>query len=212
MYDLNTQDARQADQKGGRIEQTGRYTGTIVVAESVTSQKGTRGVDIHFKADDGQTSVIQIWTIGADQKPLHGMKTISAIMACSKVRKLSEELSRVEKYDFDAGERVVMAATVLPELTGKRIGFLLQKEWYTSQKDGSDRYKMNCYAPFEAATGCTATEVLDQKPAAMLDKMAATLKDRDSRQKQTTTRTNGGVPPIAPIDAYSDAFDDDLPF
>ena len=44
-YELDSNEARKADQRGAFINETGKYIGRFVRAEEVISEKGTKGID-----------------------------------------------------------------------------------------------------------------------------------------------------------------------
>jgi len=178
-YTLNADAARAADQMNSRIVETGKYIGTLTRAEKITSKKGTVGVEFSFKADDGQSAdYLSIWTKNADGKELFGLKQLQAIMVCCKQRSLTAIKGKVEKYDGATAKMGTFDAEIFPELTGQRIGLLLQAEEYLKQ-DQTVGSKMAIHAAFGADTEYTASEILDRavKPE-KLEKMVALLRDR----------------------------------
>jgi hypothetical protein len=178
-YTIDANAARAADQINSRISETGKYVGVLTRAEEVKSKKGTIGVEFSFKADDGQTAdYLTTWTRNTDGKVLYGFKQLMAVMACCKVRNITATPGQVEKYDRDAGAVAKMPATIYPELTGKRIGLLLQVEEY-ARNDGSIGEKMAIAGAFEADTEFTPSEIMDKatKPE-KLARMVSALKDR----------------------------------
>ena len=54
-YTLNPEAAKQADNLFSRIEEKGKYLGTLTRAEQIVSKKGSKGVDFSFKTDTGAT-------------------------------------------------------------------------------------------------------------------------------------------------------------
>lgn len=210
MYALDTEAAKQADQKGGSINETGKYTGIFTRAENVKSPKGTIGVEFSFRSDDGRAAdYLTLWTENKDGKALYGYKTLMAIMACLKVRNITPISQKIEKYDHGAGGKVTVDAEVFPDLMNKPIGLLIQMEEYEKQ-DHSTNWKPVIYAPFEASTGFTASEILSKavKPET-LEKMEASLKDRPLRARSGSAAPVSSAP--APTGGYDD-FDDSIPF
>lgn len=205
MYDLDTTAAKAADQINQRIDETGKYVGTFIRAEEVTSSRGTKGVEFTFKADDGRTAdYLTIWTINDQGKQLHGYKQLMALMTCLKVKKITPKTATIEKYDSASRSKQQVQANVFPELMNKPIGLLLQREEYEKSAGGIGT-KMALFAPFEAGTEFTASEILDKaiKPE-LLAKMVAGLRDRPLRNGQA-------VASAAAPDAGSE-FNDDVPF
>lgn len=204
-YTLNPEAAKQADQMGGMIKETGKYAGHFTRAESITSTKGTKGVEFSFKSADGLTAdYLTLWTINAEGKELYGYKTLMAIMTCLKVRDIKPVRQEIEKYDHELQCKAPVMADVFQELTDKSIGLLLEREEYRNGR-GEVKSKMVIAAPFDPATSFTASEILNKavKPE-ILDKMVAQLRDRPL--KDVSTPSQG-----APVAAGNDEFDD-LPF
>lgn len=204
-YTLNPEAAKQADQMGGMIKETGKYAGIFTRAENVKSTKGTKGVEFSFKADDGMSAdYLTLWTVNADGKELYGFKTLMAIMTCLKVREMNPALQEVEKYDTEIQGKKKVTVEVYPELMSKPIGLLLQREEYRNGQ-GDVKSKMVIFAPFDPATNFTASEILNKatKPET-LDKMVAQLRDRPL--KDVSTQAGASAQP------GGEAFDDDIPF
>lgn len=199
-YDLNPESAKQAEQ--GRITETGKYSGTFTRAEAVLSKKNTEGIEFAFKSDDGsEADFLTLWTHNSDEKELFGLKVLNALMTCMRVKQINPAKATVEKW-ADGGRQKV-SATVFPELTGKPIGVLLQKEYYT-KNDGSMGSKLNLVGCYEASTEMTASEILNKATKAeKLGPMAASLRD-----KASPTTSASRVPAMA-----DNGFDDsDIPF
>jgi len=206
-YTLDTKAARSADQTGSRISETGKYVGTLTRAERITGAKGTLGVEFSFKTDDGQSAdYLSIWTKRNDGKDLYGFKQMQAIMVCCKQRSLTAVRGQAEKYDSSTGAIGTFNVDIFPELTGKRIGFLLQTEEYL-KKDNTVGVKMAIAGVFDAETELTASEILDRiTQPEKLQKMVALLRDR--KLPATATRTDQGQ--AKPGQAEFDA--DEIPF
>lgn len=210
-YSIDANAARAADQINSRINETGKYTGVFTRAEEIKSKKGTVGVEFSFKADGGQTAdYLTAWTKNTDGKELYGFKQLMAIMACCKVRNITATPGQVEKYDRDVGAVAKMDATVFPELTGKRIGLLLQVEEY-AKTDGSIGEKMAIAGAFEADTEFTASEIMDKaKTPEKLAHMVAALKDRRLSFSTSTAPANNTSP--SQSGGFAPDLDDDVPF
>ena len=85
-YNLNPTAAREASQSL-RISVSGKYEGHFTRAEAIKSNSDTEGVEFSFITNDGQTAdFLTLWTRNRDGKELLGMKQLSALMACMKVR------------------------------------------------------------------------------------------------------------------------------
>lgn len=206
-YQFNPESARSGDNTSSRITESGAYTGIFTRAESVVSEKGTAGIEFTFEATDKRSAdFLTLWTINAEGKEIYGHKQLMALMACLKLRAITEKEAMVEK--FINGQRGKVKAKVYPELMGRPIGVLLQREPY-EKRDGSTGNKFNLYGFFDPASRLTATEILDRatKPE-RLDKMIASLKDKPMQARRGAAPTSAAPTGPAP---NGDDFDD-IPF
>lgn len=218
-YTLNTESAKSVGQSS-YINESGRYTGTFTLAKAVVSTKGTEGVEFAFKSDADQTAdYLTLWTYNDKGEELFGGRMLHALMTCMKVRELQAAPRNVKNRQGQTE-----AVDAFPALMGPRVGLLLQRE-ATCKKDGSEGFRMNIYAPFEAATGLTAHEILEKKVRPeQLDKLLANLKDKpmsDAERKRQQKILGGGDPyaydsPRAAAVAGGGGgvadMDDDIPF
>lgn len=204
-YNLDTTAAKAADQMNSRIDASGKYIGIIQLAHAVTSKKGTDGVEISFKSDDGQSAdFLQLWTHNASGESLPSFKTLNAVMTCAQARTLTPTKTTAEKW-MD-GQKAPVQVDAFPELTGKRMGFLLQREEYLNG-NGEPRSRMQIVAPFCPETSRTASEILAKaQKAETLEKMLATLKDKPLPTSQAR------APSAASSAPQSAGFEDDIPW
>jgi hypothetical protein len=208
MYALNTQAAKEADQKGGSINETGKYAGTFTRAENVKSKGGTLGVEFSFRSDDGKSAdYLTLWTKNAEGKELYGFKTLMAIMTCLKVKNIAPVMRSIEKYSHDAQAKQTVQAEVFPDLMNKPIGLLIQMEEYENKDKTATKWKPSIYAPFQKDGSFTASEILNKAvKAETMEKMLAALHDRPLRGKAAQAA------PVTPAPSSFDDFDDDIPF
>lgn len=178
-YTLDTKAANQADVIFSKIESKGRYLGTLTRAEAVTSSKGTKGVDLSFKADTGETAdYLTLWTHNAEGKQLMGFNTLMAIMTCLRVKSLSAEAGEVEKYDQDQQKRVKVSVPLFKDLMNKPVGLLIAMEEYEKKDKSGTNWKPVISAAFDK-DGFTASEILNKSTqATTLAKMEAALRDK----------------------------------
>lgn len=177
-YQLDTNAARNADVIFSKIESKGKYFGTLTRAEQVTSSQGTKGVDLSFKADTGETAdYLTLWTHNKDGKQLMGFNTLMAIMTCLRVKELKAENGEVEKYDRDLQKRVKVTVPLFKELMGKPLGLLIHMEEYAKTAGGT-AWKPAISAAFDKDE-FTASEILTKavKPET-LPRMVQALRDR----------------------------------
>lgn len=209
-YELDTAQARKADQRGAFISETGKYVGTIIRAEEIKTDKGTEGIDFSFKSNTGQQAKFALYTKKGDGSRINiGHAFVMALMTCLKVRSIKPSPMRVKKWDNEAGSEVDATAPCFADLMNKEIGVLLESEEYP-KNNGETGKRMVLAGVFQAGTELTASEVLDQKTTPeQLPKMVAMLRDRplkaakqSSRQGAAAGRQGSGF----------DDMDDDIPF
>jgi hypothetical protein len=206
-YSLDTTAAREGDTQNLRITETGAYIGAFTKAEKVTSKKGTTGVEFSFLSREKQSAdFLTLWTVNEAGEQIYGFKQLMALMTCMRVKDVSETKGTVEK--FEDGQKVKVAATIHPELTGKPIGILLQREEY-EKNNGQIGHKFNLVGFFDPQTRMTATEILDKAGTAeKLDKMVAALKDKPLQKRAAM---NHGTPAGEPAPT-GDMPDDEIPW
>lgn len=213
MLKLDTTQAAAADNITAQISEPGKYIGTITRAEKLVSQaKGTQGLGLSFKADNGQTAeYLDLYHTKGTGEALSGLRTVNAVMCCAKVKQAEEGTVQVEKWDSVAGARRKMGVTGYPALMNKRIGLLLRKTLETDNK-GKDREKLEIFGVFDPETEMTASEILGrasepQKLSAMLDVLIA-RGVIDKRTSRAPARQQS-----AGMDRFDDMpIDDDIPF
>ena len=205
-YTLDTKAAAAADNTISRIDASGKYVGTLTRAEAVVSRQQTEGVEFSFKSDDGQQAdFLTLWTYNVKDEALPSLKALNAVMTICRAKTITPTDGQVEKWDAASHSRQKVAATIFPELTGKRIGLLLQREEY-AKSDGSVGAKMNIFGVFDPDTELTASEILAKKTQPeVLARMVAALKDKP---------LNGSKPQPAaqPVGGSPDLDDDSIPF
>ena len=159
------------------ITDTGKYVGRFVRAEAKISKQQTDGIELDFVADDGRrANFLSLWTYTRDGQETYGLKVLSAILACLRLRGIQG--GQIHFKDRDGRP---VTGDGFPDLMGKPIGLLLQRANFTKD-DGSPGYKFNIFAPFDAKSELTASEILNkaQKPE-QLAGMVARLTDRAPR-------------------------------
>ena len=183
-------DQEQAVQAGvsNYVSDSGAYGGKILTAEWVVStQKGTKGIELTFETVDSlKANYLTIWYQKATGEQLAGSKMLNAIMGCCKVTNLTSKA-----VTFPEGPKYFCS-----ELENKSLGLILQKVLYT-KADLSYGYKFEIRLPFIAQTGKTLAEQIGNKDAIAVNKVLATLTDKDDRtglSSQTNASASNGVP------------------
>lgn len=227
VINLNADQAKKADQEGGRINRTDKYIGTIERLEfGIVPSTGTQYVEISFKTDEKEDASMTLYTNKADGTPIFGLDKLHALMTVAQVRTLTPTDTQAEKYDFDLGAKILQPITVAPEMAGKRVGILIQMEEYR-KKDGTVGKKATYVSAFQADTNLMAKEILERKTTPeQLDKAYARLIKNGDKVLQgntnvTVNNSYGAAPqgqpqgygskPTGAGGAISD-LDDDLPF
>lgn len=213
MLKLDTNQAAAADNITSQISEPGKYIGTITRAEKLVSkEKGTLGLGLSFKTDNGQTAdYLDLYHTRGTGETLSGLKTVNAVLCCAKLRQAEEGVVQVEKWDSVAGARRKMAVTGYPALMNKRIGLLLRKTLETDSK-GKDRERLEIFGVFDPYTEMTASEIIScatapLKLSAMLDALIARGVIDKRTNRQPARQSSAGM------DRFDDVpMDDDIPF
>lgn len=212
-FNLDTESAKQAD-SGGRIESTGKYVGIINTMEFVTARSGAQGFEINFESESKEYTTFTIWTVSKEGKPLSGVHKVNALLACASVRGLTPTDKELDKYDYDAGGKVKRICVVAPEMEGKQIGLLLQRENYVNNS-GQNRHQMNFFASFNPSNELMAKEIIDRKttPELLEKTLARLISIGDAARSQPNVQQpqSGGYGQAAQPGKAND-LDDDLPF
>ena len=213
-YEVDQNAALSADQINSGIREPGKYKGVITRAEALVSGEGTKGLGISFKADGGATAdYLDIYTHKADGTALMGAKTVSAIMACTRQSKLADGTIQCEKWNKQTKKRDQVTVKGYPALMGKRIGFLLQKEYGTHNTTGAETEKMVIFGVFSADTEMTASEILDKKTSPeQLSKMVDALAARPVRDNRKNGGPTRSAAPSSVSSGHDDPFGEDLSF
>lgn len=211
---LRSDDARKADNFSSVIKETGKYVGVITRAERLLSERNTEGVGFSFKTDDGASAnYLDVYTAKSDGSQLRGHSIVQAILCCTRTKSAEDGKINFQRWDSNSRQMIQATADGYPALMGKRVGLVLQKELATHSITGEDNERLNIVAVFEASTGLTASEILDQKtkPEKLenIVRMVMANPVRDTRKRGNGTRTTDH--PNAPGNNAA-PFDDDIPF
>jgi hypothetical protein len=212
---LSRELATAADNIASGIRESGKFIGAITRAESLKSDKGTLGLGLSFRTDTGQTAdYLDLWHTKGNGETLSSLKTVNAIMCCTRVAEAREGAIQVEKWNSAAGQREKLTVTGYPDLMGKRIGFLLQKQLETDQ-NGKDRERVQIFGVFAADTELTASEIYAKKTIPerlplMVDALAARpINDKRKAANSKPKTTSGSAD--RPSTSFDD-MEDDVPF
>lgn len=209
-YTLDANAAKQADSINSRIEHSGKYAGSFTRAEPTVSIKGTRGVDLSFKADSGESAdYLTLWTHNKEGKPLMGYNTLMAIMMCLRVKSLSEEDGVIEKYVKASGKREKVNTPLFKDLMNKPLSLLIQME--ESEYEGKASWKPVIFGVCDK-DNFTASEIMNKATKAeTADKMLFVLKDKPMKPGSISV-PNNSHPEAGQSFRNDDAFDENIPF
>lgn len=190
-YEMDQSAAVKAE--SGRMDTTGGYICKIVKAEATVSEgKGTRGIVFGVVSSSGEDAEFTLWTKKADGTTIFGFNQLQSIMVLTGVKSMRGIKGTVTRWDQVAGQRIDMPGTVYPELIGKKVGLMMQKELYT-KNSGGEGFRMNMVGAYHPETMHTCTELKSgvaraEKAMKMIEK----LKDKDSRTTVASTTVSSG--------------------
>jgi hypothetical protein len=212
MLTLNASSAKQADVISSAIKESGKYVGTFTRAEALKSKKGNDGIGLSFKTDSGETAdYLDLYLGETDGKPWIGSNTVNAILACLKVKQAPKGEVKFEKWNSETKARETVQAEGYPDIQGKRIGLLLQKELTTYE--GHTKEKLNIFGVFNADTELTATEILSSSTKAeKLEKMVQALMAKPVKDSRSGSGASTQNHQNSSHGDFSGAFADDIPF
>lgn len=193
-YDYDEKAASHADDVANRVDTSGAYIGTFKRAEAtVSAQKGTHGIVLEFEAPGGDSAETTLWTRKSDGTAIFGDNIVQAIRTILGVKGAMASIpDKVMVWDESEGKRVPKDGGVFPQLIGKRIGAVFQKELYTSNS-GKDSYRMNLYGVFDADSKLTASEIREgAKEGKKLERLIR------GAQKNKDSRVAAAVEPVQP--------------
>lgn len=197
-YTFDDDAAGKADNVANRIDENGPYIGKIKQAEAlVSAEKGTKGVRFIFEVPQGGTTRFDLWTEKADGERIFGFNQLMAVLQIVGVRSMRTASGKVER--FVDGKLEEVEGEVYPELAGKELGIVFQKELITTQS-GKDSYRMNPYLFFHPTSKLTASEIKEKKAKPeKFEKVVKSVKTKDSRIKK---EAEPAQPSVAPAGDY----------
>ncbi|WP_221800544.1 hypothetical protein [Oceanobacter mangrovi] len=149
-YNMNEANAERAGEMPF-IDMSGAYVLTIKRAQYVKAATGHRseGLEFHTETDDGQqANYLNLYFQKGD-----GSRTWQAALLDALLW-----LAGLKGFNWVAGvDDKGQQCTIANELTGVRLGFVLQAEAYTTEQ-GKQGTRLNIRQVFDPATRCTMTE------------------------------------------------------
>lgn len=173
IFTFDPESAKAAGPAGA--SEGGAYSGNIrsaVFTSARDASSQSQSMEFALDADVGTISYLRVSYVGRDGNPLRGgTAMINAIMGLTKVKTLHATEVQNEQGEIELHCR---------ELEGKPIGFVLQKVLYT-KNGGGDGYRFEIRQAFGTNTRKTYKEAVDNLPAEVVDKLVASLTDKDER-------------------------------
>ncbi|WP_405423476.1 hypothetical protein [Pantoea stewartii] len=185
IFTFDPESAKTAGPSGA--SEGGAYAGTIksaIFTQARDAESKSESMEFSLDSDVGSINFLRVSYVGRDGNPLRsGNAMIQAIMGLTKTKALHATEVRNEKNEVEYHCK---------ELEGKPIGFVLQKVLYTKQ-DGKDGYRFEIRQAFGPQTRKTYKEATENLPAEVVDKLVASLTDKDERQPQQTHSGTGSM-------------------
>ena len=209
-YALDTQAAKDANSGGKRIKESGKYIGKFTAAWYESNDKGTESVHFLFESNEGQEAgPLALYTHNGKGESLPSYKMLNAILTCLKLRAIAAKTGKVELYDFNAGGMVEKTKQIYPDMMGKPIGLVLQREEY-EKNDGSVGERMIIQGPFDPQSSKMAVEILNNTEAKALGSVLRYIDANPIRELRVSKKSK---PASSHADAsHADFPDDDIPF
>lgn len=185
-----------ADRNAARITDSGAYVGEFTRVSAVYADAGWEGLDFDFKSASGGEVNFGVITKSTEGKDSYGLDQVKALMYLMGVKDMKPVKGTVRKYIN--GKFADVEGEVFPQLCGKVVGVVLQKE-LKSKQNGQDSYRWNLYGQFDPVSKLTASELRDRVgpgKGQKLEKLLRGLKDKDSRKAKTAEpdQPSMGVP------------------
>jgi len=182
-YEYDENAASHADDIANRITDNGMFVGVFKRAEAVTAGTGATGIKFEFEAPGGGTTTFALYGHRADKSVIFGWNLIQAAMCIMGLKGLKSKPGKVQVYNEDTKKPEEVDGDVFPELIGKPIGIVMQKELYTRDDNGADATRVNLYSFFHPETKFTASEIREHaKEPLKFAKIMKGLKTKDSRK------------------------------
>lgn len=202
-YRYDEDAAGHAEDFANRITDNGAFTGVFLKVWPFTAQPkegstvGTKGVHFEFESIGKETASFDLYTIGpkgsknkdgvtrTEEEKFPGYNQLMALMFLMGIKgALKTKKDKIETWEGEPGKRVKVEkeADIYPELCGKSIGIVFQKELSNNQTNGKETSRVQFLASFHPETKLTASEIkAGEKTPKKLERILKSLKTKDSR-------------------------------
>lgn len=183
-YDFEPDEVAAADKNADRLTESGAYVGKFTKAEAVVSaEKGTKGVHLYFDSPGSGTCDFTLWTMSAAGEKFFGFNQLQGMMYLFGLKGLVSKTGKVRVWDAETKTASEQDGETFPELVGKPIGLVMQKEIDSNIKTGKTVERMTLAGAFQAETRLMASELKENKTKpAKLDRLLKGLKTIDKRK------------------------------
>ncbi|RPD89369.1 hypothetical protein EGK74_03880, partial [Neisseria weixii] len=161
MFKLNKQEAIAYDQRGGYINQAGKYKTTIesAVWHIGQNQNGrSENIRLTVTTEQKQKATFFINTSYANGIANEGgIRLVNAVLACLRLHGSGDPTpASVKEYNPDTKQEEVVIRDCFTALHGRQLGIVVQMV----HEDGRDNPNPTIYSVFEANTELTASEIM----------------------------------------------------
>lgn len=175
-----------SDKNAARVTEGGAYLGEFTRAEHFVTDGGAVGIELEFETSDGGRVTTKVYTFGKAGQKTFGYDQIQGLKLLLGVKTLKPVAGKVHQWvDGASGNRELaeVDGMVFPDLCGKKIGIIFEKELTGTKGDSGDRFRFNLYGAFDVTTKLTASEIKDRKvKPEKVEKMLRGLKVKDGRK------------------------------
>lgn len=220
MFKLNKQEAIAYDQRGGYINQAGKYKTTIesAVWHIGQNQNGrSENIRLTVITEQKQKATFFINTSYASGTVNEGgIRLVNAILACLRLHGSGDPVpANVKEYNPDTKQEETVVRDCFTALHGRQLGIVVQMV----HEEGRDNPSPTIYSVFEATTELTASEVMrSETEPKQLSKVLAYIADKPLVDKRKNAgNSSNHTPPSPQRQAPQQAapvedIDDDIPF
>ncbi len=185
-FDLDTDIALTAEGSGGAygILPTGIYSVTIMHASVGKSFDGQNNeVNIAIKTDDGHETTI--WGLGIDATKANGQENYDYKKWQSLAAVTGMKTGEQAPYKLELSNGAVKDLVVFKELQGVQIKAAIQINRYMS--NAGEVKEKNIFHSFYNKDGKSLSEIVGNKDATQIDKVAARLSDKIAKNMKGAT-------------------------
>ena len=183
-YTYDEQSALDADKAASQLTEGGGYVGQFKkVWDIVSENTGTEGLAFETTVPGVGELEFNLYTFKEDGTPVFGKSFVDAMQFLFGLKELKGESGLIMKYDADEKKRVEVEGIVYPELCGKPIGLVFERELYSTNKGGTGS-RLNLKGVYQPETRLMVSEIKERKvtPIKLERLLKQVEKVKDSRK------------------------------